>query len=341
MYYGNPPNFNGLIAFLIIFLVVVVGGGGLIGILLFRRKANFRERKSEYLTRHTFAVPGGYPVTIDNIVLGDDKTPEILDHVCQVFPLFGYDPDISSLHNWDRSTGVVADYALDFFYDSIYWAWIDLAMRQHSFVDEEKYEYLNTRPEAFVPKDLPPDWQERRRAVLERDKYTCALCDADLHSGKANVHHVIRRADGGTHVLMNLVTLCDDCHGIMIGHETIYSPGYEMDSYGTIHAFNCHLIQGVPTTHLYEYPSGYQGCYTCCPVQTSRATESNFIAQARATMQPIVTGHLLACHEPVNEVLASMDAAPLPYLDLYILKSPQRKNSVKLSNLERVEDKII
>lgn len=45
--------------------------------------------------------------------------------------------------------------------------------------------------------------------VLERDEYMCQICskDTDLH-----VHHKIKRKNGGSHELDNLITLCVSCH---------------------------------------------------------------------------------------------------------------------------------
>jgi len=59
------------------------------------------------------------------------------------------------------------------------------------------------------------DWDRRRRAVYERDNYTCQNCgwaggpvgDIELHC-----HYVVPKSWGGTHRTENLVTLCEDCH---------------------------------------------------------------------------------------------------------------------------------
>lgn len=64
---------------------------------------------------------------------------------------------------------------------------------------------------AFVKGDLlPGDWARRRNAVLMRDRYECQSCGA---LGAAfEVDHIVPRADGGTHHLANLQTLCRKCH---------------------------------------------------------------------------------------------------------------------------------
>lgn len=66
----------------------------------------------------------------------------------------------------------------------------------------------------------PPDWDARREAVWERQKYQCGRCgvykgDSDINE----VHHVVHLSQGGANTLDNLVGLCGDCHALM--HPTI------------------------------------------------------------------------------------------------------------------------
>ena len=53
-----------------------------------------------------------------------------------------------------------------------------------------------------------------RKAVYRRDHYRCALCDQDRG---IQVHHVIRRSQGGTNHPQNLITLCWRCHAVAHG----------------------------------------------------------------------------------------------------------------------------
>lgn len=59
----------------------------------------------------------------------------------------------------------------------------------------------------------PPRWRALRAEVLERDDYRCHLCGG---WGADTAHHLIRRADGGTDTLDNLVAVHDrnppHCH---------------------------------------------------------------------------------------------------------------------------------
>lgn len=56
----------------------------------------------------------------------------------------------------------------------------------------------------------PPDWDDRRSQIYDRDDYCCAECGVEervLH-----LHHRRPIRQGGTHRLDNLVLLCASCH---------------------------------------------------------------------------------------------------------------------------------
>lgn len=53
-----------------------------------------------------------------------------------------------------------------------------------------------------------------RKSVYRRDGYRCALCDSVR---SLQVHHVMKRSQGGTDDPMNLITLCMYCHGMAHG----------------------------------------------------------------------------------------------------------------------------
>lgn len=56
------------------------------------------------------------------------------------------------------------------------------------------------------------EWRRARKAALERDGFACLRCGTT--AGSLLVHHRRPLADGGTHALANLATLCAPCHGI-------------------------------------------------------------------------------------------------------------------------------
>jgi 5-methylcytosine-specific restriction endonuclease McrA len=55
----------------------------------------------------------------------------------------------------------------------------------------------------------PPDWDERRSIVRDRDNYGCAECGV---GNLLHLHHRRPIRQGGTHRLDNLVLLCASCH---------------------------------------------------------------------------------------------------------------------------------
>ena len=53
-------------------------------------------------------------------------------------------------------------------------------------------------------------WARTRRRILDRDKWRCRACGK---SGRLEVDHVIREADGGSRFdEANLACLCRNCH---------------------------------------------------------------------------------------------------------------------------------
>lgn len=63
-----------------------------------------------------------------------------------------------------------------------------------------------------------------RMQVLERDNYTCQICKA-VGDSKLHVHHVLKRTEGGTDHLDNLLTVCNKCH--KSADTKFYDPDWE------------------------------------------------------------------------------------------------------------------
>ena len=53
-------------------------------------------------------------------------------------------------------------------------------------------------------------WDILRRAVLFRDGYHCANCNAD--DKPLDAHHIVPAGSGGSNLMSNLKTLCRECH---------------------------------------------------------------------------------------------------------------------------------
>lgn len=62
-----------------------------------------------------------------------------------------------------------------------------------------------------------------RRAVYQRDGWRCAVCDSN--SG-LQIHHAIRRSQGGSNEPENLVTLCWRCHAVAHNTPPYGTPDY-------------------------------------------------------------------------------------------------------------------
>ena len=56
--------------------------------------------------------------------------------------------------------------------------------------------------------------KETRRAVYARDYFRCVLCDSPRG---LQIHHVIKRSQGGSNRPDNLITLCMWCHNAIHG----------------------------------------------------------------------------------------------------------------------------
>ena len=56
----------------------------------------------------------------------------------------------------------------------------------------------------------PRNWDQIRRRVYRRDRYTCQNCGAT--GVRIEAHHVVPIRFGGSHHLSNLISLCAGCH---------------------------------------------------------------------------------------------------------------------------------
>lgn len=63
-----------------------------------------------------------------------------------------------------------------------------------------------------------------RQKVLERDKYTCQICGS-VSDTKLHIHHILKRVEGGTDHLDNLLTVCVGCH--KKADTKLYNPNWK------------------------------------------------------------------------------------------------------------------
>lgn len=76
---------------------------------------------------------------------------------------------------------------------------------------EREFDY----PMTYIEKLKDPRWQRKRLEVLQRDEFTCVVCQAT--ENQLHVHHRQYRkgADPWDYNDGNFVTLCDDCHQVV------------------------------------------------------------------------------------------------------------------------------
>ena len=84
-----------------------------------------------------------------------------------------------------------------------------------------KYNY--SKKEWYNPRYDIPGYQECRRNAFERDHYTCQMCGAT--DKVMHCHHILRCVDYPELVceLGNVITLCEECHRKVTGHEYEYA----------------------------------------------------------------------------------------------------------------------
>ena len=64
-------------------------------------------------------------------------------------------------------------------------------------------------------------WKKRVAEVMERDGHKCRMCGTSR--GLADVHHIIKRSQGGTDEMDNLILLCRNCHNKQHGQVQLRS----------------------------------------------------------------------------------------------------------------------
>ena len=78
------------------------------------------------------------------------------------------------------------------------------------FFNDYPVEVLRSKWLCIYYPDYPPDWESRKRTILERARYECERCgesETELH-----VHHLHALGQGGNNAIPNLKCLCRDCH---------------------------------------------------------------------------------------------------------------------------------
>ena len=79
--------------------------------------------------------------------------------------------------------------------------------------DPQKLKYPEIQGKQYQQGTLA-NWENLKAYAKYRDGYKCRACGKSKRKDgvRLEVHHIIRKADGGTDVPENVVTLCEDCH---------------------------------------------------------------------------------------------------------------------------------
>lgn len=116
-----------------------------------------------------------------------------------------------------------------------------LLYRRPKFISQHKYSFCSRKcfDLGWVGKNNPawkgghqpnygPNWKKQKKKVLERDEYTCQLCNPKNNGKWLEVHHIVSLRDFGlegyeeANRLDNLITLCHSCHMDIGNHPDKY-----------------------------------------------------------------------------------------------------------------------
>lgn len=96
----------------------------------------------------------------------------------------------------------------------------------------------------------PPDWRFRSAEVRKRDSDHCQVAGCP-NLGTRHVHHLDSIKNGGSHVLSNLITLCEFHHALMPDHLEAIGKSLENSRFSVVPEFirhnsvspGCHLVK--------------------------------------------------------------------------------------------------
>jgi hypothetical protein len=111
-------------------------------------------------------------------------------------------------------------------------------------ISDERIQELKTMP--YTEYLLTPEWEEKRRQILERDEHRCRVCNS---TEQLNVHHRTYERRGNE-LMSDLTLLCRSCH-------EIYHKPQKKDSQTLSDTVNMYISQNVESLLLEE---NIRGC---------------------------------------------------------------------------------
>ena len=132
---------------------------------------------------------------------------------------------------WARATAVenpaavdVDDEMLPWVYNEAEGMWFSFDGNYSALSPAEKWERKVERDAKLADEEAAYQrWSAIRQQVLERDGHTCQLCGF-VATSNLHIHHILKRRDGGTDHLDNLLTLCPSCHSK--ADRKLYNPDW-------------------------------------------------------------------------------------------------------------------
>ena len=99
--------------------------------------------------------------------------------------------------------------------------------RSNMIFDSKSMKWRNKLPKEKHTKKKSPErskmeisFNRIRPQILNRDGNKCTECGSEK---RLNVHHIVKRSEGGDNSRDNLVTLCYKCHTNKHIHDGVYS----------------------------------------------------------------------------------------------------------------------
>jgi hypothetical protein len=90
----------------------------------------------------------------------------------------------------------------------VIWIGVHLEEPQKSKISKSRYDRVSGT-KLYNSISYPNNWSELQAKALARDEYKCGNCGSTQN---LMVHHIIPLSKGGSNLLSNLRTLCEDCH---------------------------------------------------------------------------------------------------------------------------------
>lgn len=138
---------------------------------------------------------------------------------------FLHDVASSDYRNDDARRAIVAKLntriaTLEIEYQALFDQAVILLGLTRQVVHDNSLTHIPSTRTAFVT-DYGPEWASIAEECKSRDNYCCVECRRGRPQVILHAHHELERSKGGEDSLLNLTTLCDECHAARHRHMRI------------------------------------------------------------------------------------------------------------------------